>query len=68
MNQLEKALQDMSEIKVGIVQDCHHQVKVGMAQMEEALAGVPKYWDSLREVREENLRHSQLATAKENLR
>ena len=36
--------------------------------MEEALAGVPQYWDSLREVREENLRHSQLATAKENLR
>ena len=56
MNQLEKALQDMSEIKVG------------MSQMEEVLAGVPKYWDSLREVREENLRHSQLATAKENLR
>ena len=58
----------MSEIKVGIVQDFYHQVKVGMAQMEEALAGVPQYWDSLREVREENLRHSQLATAKENLR
>jgi len=56
LNQLEKALQDMSEIKVG------------MAQMEEALGGLPKYWDSLREVREENLRHSQLATAKENLR
>jgi exocyst complex component 3 len=29
---------------------------------------VPEYWDRLREVREENLRHSQLATAKENLR
>ena len=43
-------------------------IKVGMAQMEEALGGLPKYWDSLREVREENLRHSQLATAKENLR
>ena len=56
LNQLEKALQDMSEIKVG------------MSQMEEVLAGVPKYWDSLREIREENLRHSQLATAKENLR
>ena len=39
-----------------------------MAQMEEALAGVPKYWDSLRKVKEENLRYSQLATAKENLR
>ena len=39
-----------------------------MAQIEEGLTGVPKYWDSLREVREENLRHSQLATAKENLR
>ena len=43
-------------------------IKVGMAQMEEALGGLPKYWDSLREVREESLRHSQLATAKENLR
>merc|ERR1719153_1380665 len=56
LNQLEKALVDISEIKTG------------MAEMEEALAGVPKYWDSLREVREENLRHSQLDTAKENLR
>jgi len=56
LNQLEKALQDMAEIRAG------------MEKMEEALSGVPAYWESLREVREENLRHSQLATAKENLR
>ena len=56
LNQLEKALLDISDIK-----SC-------MADMETALGGVGDYWERLREVREENLRHSQLATAKENLK
>ena len=56
LNLLENALTDISHIKT-----C-------MAEMEEALGGVPDFWDKLREVREENLRHSQLATAKENLK
>ena len=56
LNQLEAALVDMAEIQTG------------MTEMEAALGGVAEYWDRLREVREENLRHSQLATAKENLR
>ena len=56
LNQLEKALLDISDIKT-----C-------MADMETALGGVGDYWERLREVREENLRHSQLATAKENLK
>jgi len=56
LNQLEKALVDISDIKT-----C-------MGDMETALSGVPAYWSRLREVREENLRHSQLATAKENLK
>ena len=56
LNLLEKALADISEIKSS------------MSEMEEALGGIPSYWDKLRDVREENLRHSQLATAKENLK
>jgi len=56
LNLLERALQDISEIKGS------------MTEMEEALGGVPQFYERLRDVREENLRHSQLATAKENLR
>ena len=56
LNLLENALTDISEIKSS------------MSEMEEALGGVPNYWEKLRDVREENLRHSQLATAKENLK
>ena len=56
LNLLENALTDISHIKTN------------MAEMEDALGGVPDFWDKLREVREENLRHSQLATAKENLK
>ena len=56
LNLLERALQDISEIKGS------------MTEMEEALGGVPQFYERLRDVREENLRHSQLATAKENLK
>jgi len=56
LNLLERALTDISEIKNN------------MSEMENALGGVPQYYEQLRDVREENLRHSQLATAKENLK
>jgi len=56
LNLLERALTDISEIKNN------------MNEMESALGGVPQYYEQLRDVREENLRHSQLATAKENLK
>ena len=56
LNLLERALTDISEIKGN------------MDEMEDALASVPDFYDKLRDVREENLRHSQLATAKENLK
>jgi len=56
LNLLERALTDISEIKNN------------MYEMESALGGVPQYYEQLRDVREENLRHSQLATAKENLK
>ena len=56
LNLLERALSDISEIKSS------------MSDMEEALGGVPDYYEKLRDVRDENLRHSQLATAKENLK
>ena len=56
LNLLERALTDIAEIKGN------------MGDMEEALGSVPQYYDKLRDVREENLRHSQLATAKENLK
>ena len=39
-----------------------------MSDIEVSLQGVHSYWGNLREVREENLRHSQLATARENLK
>jgi len=56
LNQLEKALVDMKDIKEN------------MGDMERALEAVPDLYQVLGEVREENLRHSQLATARENLK
>jgi len=56
LNQLEKALADIKDIKES------------MGETEMALAEVPDLWESLREVSDENLRHSQLATAMENLK
>ena len=56
LNLLERALGDISEIKDS------------MTEMESALGDTPSLYEKLRDVREENLRHSQLATAKENLK
>ena len=56
LNLLERALTDISDIKDSMV------------EMEGALGDAPGLYEKLRDVREENLRHSQLATAKENLR
>jgi len=56
LNQLESALGDIREIKQS------------MLEMENALETVPDLHHSLAEVREENLRHSQLSTARENLK
>lgn len=56
LNQLESALVDVTEIK-----QC-------MADIEKSLGTVPELYEKLREVREENLRHSQLVTARENLK
>jgi len=56
LNQLEKALADIREIKES------------MGEMETVLGEVPELFRKLSGVREENLRHSQLATAMENLK
>ena len=56
LNQLEKALADIRDIKES------------MGEMETVLGEVPELFRKLSGVREENLRHSQLATAMENLK
>ena len=48
LNLLERALGDINEIKNN------------MDEMEGALGGVPEFYEKLRDVREENLRHSQV--------
>jgi len=56
LNHLETALSDMKEINGCIT------------EMETNLEAIPDMYQRLAEVREENLRHSQLATARENLK
>jgi len=56
LNQLEKALGDI------------HVIKESMVEMESGLSTVPDLYHSLGAIREENLRHSQLLTARENLK
>jgi len=54
--QLEKAMRDVSDVRQCVF------------EMEKELAELPPLLDDLDDVRAESLKHSQLATAKENLR
>ncbi|KAG5899460.1 hypothetical protein JTB14_015313 [Gonioctena quinquepunctata] len=56
LNQLHRCLEDVSEINTNV------------KKMFELLADVPELCKRLNEVREENMRHSQYVTAKENLK
>ena len=56
LTQLQKSLQDIQE------------VRVAMEEMEAGLKDVPRLVDDLGDVREETIKHSQLATARENLK
>lgn len=56
LNQFRLALEDLKEIKMNI------------QEIEESLTDIPKLVDKLKDVKNENIKHSQYAAAMENLR